>query len=139
MALRDQVQEWTSELCKEENRRNYDRMAQLVSEYEGLEEGQGIISWALERVQSISPTIMGAVKKLNGIIEATQFSDKRMMNYILEKNNFSKKDFWEDNNNEAFEFDEEGQNFGAIHNLNYVLQKLEGVKELIVDKMLDSI
>ena len=55
---------------------------------------------------------MGAVKKLNGIIEATQFSDKRMMNYILEKNNFSKNDFWQENNttNEAaaFEFDEEG-------------------------------
>lgn len=47
-----------------------------------------------------------------------------MMNYILEKNNFTKKDFWDEHNKsdeDAFEFDEDTKNIGTVHNLNYVL------------------
>ena len=61
------------------------------------------------------------------------------MNYILQKNDFQKEDFWEEDNDSAVEFDEESQSIGAINNINYVIQKLEGVKELILDKMHDSI
>ena len=71
MALRDQVQEFSLELCREENKRDFDRMAQLVCEYEGIEDDKGVIGWALNRVKSIAPTITSAERKLNGVIEAT--------------------------------------------------------------------
>ena len=57
MALRDQVQEFTFELCKEESKLDYDRMAQLVSEYEGVQDEKGVIAWALKRTKTIAPTI----------------------------------------------------------------------------------
>ena len=43
------------------------------------------------------------------------------MNYILQKNDFSKEDFQEDNNDSAVEYDEESQSVGAINNINYVI------------------
>lgn len=58
-------------------------MAKLISDYEGLED-KGVIGWAMKRIQSISPTINQAEKKLNGVIEAIQFKHKKMMNYVLD-------------------------------------------------------
>ena len=54
--LRQLVYEWLQELCKEPDKRDFDQMAKLISDYEQLD-GQGVIGWALERVKSISPTI----------------------------------------------------------------------------------
>ena len=62
-------------------------MATLISDYEAHED-KGLIGWALGRIRTISPTINQAEKKLNGVIDAVQFKYKRMMNYVLEKNNF---------------------------------------------------
>ena len=47
--FRETVQAWVTELCREEGKKDYDRMAHLISDYEQVED-KGIIGWALGRV-----------------------------------------------------------------------------------------
>ena len=136
--FRETVQAWVTELCREEGKKDYDRMAHLISDYEQVE-NKGIIGWALGRVQSISPTINQAEKKLKGVSEAVQYKYKRMMNFVLEKNNFKSSDFFDTEHQLRDELDEEAQCVGAAFNINQVNQKLEGVKEIILDKMIESL
>ena len=81
-------------------------MAQMVNDYEELK-GEGIIGWALGRVQSISTTINEAERKLKGVIEAIQYKHKRMMNFVLEKNNLRSSDFFERDQDVIENLDEE--------------------------------
>ena len=67
--FRDKVLTMVTELCKEDGKKDFDAMAKLVSEYEQLED-KGLIGWALGRLQTISPTIGLADKKLSGVLEA---------------------------------------------------------------------
>ena len=69
MAFRNQVEEFALELCKEESKLDYDRMADLIKEYEGYE--SKVIKWCFRRIRKIAPTIHEAEKKMNGINEAT--------------------------------------------------------------------
>ena len=43
--FRETVQAWVTELCREEGKKDYDRMAHLISDYEQVED-KGIIGWA---------------------------------------------------------------------------------------------
>ena len=54
-SLREQVLTWTTEMCKEESKRDYDKMAELISEFEQLGD-KGVISWAMGRISTISPS-----------------------------------------------------------------------------------
>ena len=54
-SLREQVLTWVTEMCKEEGKRDYDKMAQLISEFEQLGD-KGVISWAMGRISTISPS-----------------------------------------------------------------------------------
>ena len=76
-SFRDLVYDWIFELCKEESKLDFDTMARLISTNEDLCKSvvggkgeEGVISWAMDRVHSISPTIQGADQKLNGVISA---------------------------------------------------------------------
>lgn len=89
----------------------------------------------MERIQTISPTINQADKKLNGVIQAVQFKHKRLMNFVLKnniKNNNNQDDVLESSLNLGEDDDTGGAS--AINNIHYVQQKLEGVKEIILDK-----
>lgn len=134
LAFREQVQEFTLELCKEENKLDFDRMADLIHEYDGFD-SKNIIQRSLQDIRLNYPTIQQAEKKLNDIIEATQFNNKRMMNYLIEKNDLQKSLFFDQISEKKYEYDEETECVGAINNMNYMLQKLESLKELIRDKM----
>ena len=92
MDFRNQVQLWVFELCKEESKRDFDCMAKLVSDYEGLGD-KGAIGWAMGRITTLSSTINQAEKKVNGVFEASQINDKRIMNFMLEKNNLTMDKF----------------------------------------------
>ena len=74
--FKEQILKWVTELCKEESRRDFDNMAKLISDYEKLEH-EGVIGWALGRIHAYFPTIDQAEKKLNGVIEAVQYKNKR--------------------------------------------------------------
>ena len=54
-SLREQVLTWVTEMCKEEGKRDYDKMAELISEFEQLGD-KGVISWAMGRISTISPS-----------------------------------------------------------------------------------
>ena len=68
-------------------------MAAMVLDYEKVEEGKGLIQWAISRIHTTAPTINEAERKIKGALEATQYKQKRMIKFVLEKNNLSSTDF----------------------------------------------
>ena len=143
--FKEQILKWVTELCKEESRRDFDNMAKLISDYEKLEH-EGVIGWALGRIHAYFPTIDQAEKKLNGVIEAVQYKNKRFQQIILEKNKIERHDLSQVGDDVIFDSlndsDYDDQDAAAIHaasNINYVHQKLQDVKEIIIDKMHESI
>ena len=62
--LRQQALTIVKELTKDESKRDYDAIVKLINESEQLE-GDGAISWALDRIKSISPSVNEAESKLN--------------------------------------------------------------------------
>ena len=95
IAFREQVLSWVTELCKEECKKDYDKMAQMVRNYEKTEDSKCLIKWAIQRIQTTAPTINEANRKLKAVLEAIQCKDKRMVSFVLEKNNLRAKDFFE--------------------------------------------
>lgn len=84
MRFRDQMQEYTLELCKEEGKRDYDRMAEFISENENMENSE-FYSQCLVRISKISPTFREADERIANIMEASKIKGTKIMNYILEK------------------------------------------------------
>ena len=52
------------------------------------------------------------------MIEAVQYKYKRMMNFVLEKNNFKSSDFFDSEHQLRDELDEEAECVGAAFNIN---------------------
>jgi len=62
-----------------------------------------------------------------------------MMNFVLEKNNFRSADFDDPEAQQVFDLEESSACLSAAYNINFIHRKLEGVKEIVVEKMLESI
>lgn len=116
--FRNQVLSWVTELCKEDGKKDFDAMAKLISDYEELD-GKGLIGWAIGRVKTISPTISQADKKLSGVLDALSFKYKRIMNFVLEKNDFRSSDFFDEEAQQVYDLDEASACLGAAYNINY--------------------
>ena len=56
--FRTKIFAWIVELCKEDSKKDYDKMAHMIREQENsTEDGNGIIQWALDHISDISPSI----------------------------------------------------------------------------------
>ena len=91
------------------------------------------------RIRTISPTINKAEKKLNGVIGAIKHKYKRMTDFVLQENELRSNVFTDDGDDSIMPHEEGEEGFAAIANINYVHQKLEGVKEIIIEKMFETL
>ena len=78
-------------------------MAQIIIVHEQQREDQStdhhdrsnLIDWAVNRVKSISPTINEAEVRLKGVLEALNYKQKSMMEFVLKKNHLSSAKFFD--------------------------------------------
>ena len=92
--FKGQVFSLMTEFCKDESKLDYDAMAKLICDHEELGD-ENVIKFAMKKIQSVSSSINESEKKLSSVVEAIQFKHKRMMNFVLEKNDFNKADFFD--------------------------------------------